>query len=145
MLRYALPIFRKQVKQEEGDMARGARKGVLPPVLSAGLLAYSLSPSLAADKKLPCGQQTAPNVNCTCDLKSLRPLQGAIGMGEVQEKAEKIKAKPEKEKQKLEADPIKIVRGPDGSRSRWTTVRNRSSSRRPSLVAGRVSERYLQL
>jgi len=108
---YRLP---KEVKQQEGDLARGARKGILPPVLSAGLLAYSLSPSLAADQKLPCGQQTAPNVNCSCDLKSLRPLQGAIGMGEVQEKAEKIKARPEKEQKKLEADPIKIIRGPDG-------------------------------
>jgi hypothetical protein len=35
-------------------------------------------------------------------------------MGEVRQKAEKIKAKPKKEENKLAADPIKVVRGPDG-------------------------------
>jgi hypothetical protein len=82
-------------------------------VLSVAFLVYSLIPSLAADD-VRCDQQTAPDVNCACDLKSLRPLQGAVGMGEVWQKAEKIKAKPEKEENKLAADPIKVVRGPDG-------------------------------
>ena len=99
-----------------GEMVRGAarlNKLLLPLVLSVAFLAYSLLPSLATDK-VRCDQQTAPGVNCTCDLKSLRPLQGAVGMGEVRQKAEKIKAKPEKEESKLAADPIKVVRGPDG-------------------------------
>jgi hypothetical protein len=102
------------IKREEGEMFRAARNGLLLVVLSGGFMAYSLSPSLAADKELRCDEQTVPGVNCTCDLKLLRPLQGAVGMGEVQEKAEKIEAKLEKEQRKLEADPIKVVRGPDG-------------------------------
>jgi hypothetical protein len=62
----------------------------------------------------PCDQQTAPRVNCTCDLRSLRPLQGAVGMGEVLEKKAKIDKKPDKEKRHLADDPIKVVRGPGG-------------------------------
>jgi hypothetical protein len=95
-------------------MVRGAAlwsKLPLPLVLSVALLPYS---SNLATGQVRCDQQTAPGVNCTCDLKSLRPLQGAVGMGEVRQKAEKIKAKPMKEESKLAADPIKVVRGPDG-------------------------------
>jgi hypothetical protein len=77
-------------------------------------LAYGSSASTAADKKQRCDLRTAPGVGCTCDLKSLRPLQGAVGMGEVQQKADKIKKKPKKEENKLAADPIKVVRGPGG-------------------------------
>lgn len=86
-------------------------KPLLPLVLSVGFLTVEAMPSLAANG---CDSQTAPGVNCTCDLKSLRPLQGAIGMGEVQHKADKIKKKPQKEESKLAADPIKVVRGPGG-------------------------------
>ena len=95
-------------------MVRGAAlwsKLPLPLVLSVALLSYS---SNLATGQVRCDQQTAPGVNCTCDLKSLRPLQGAVGMGEVRQKAEKIKAKPEKEESKLAVNPIKVVRGPDG-------------------------------
>jgi hypothetical protein len=77
-------------------------------------LAYGSPASTAADKKQRCDRQTMPGVGCTCDLKSLRPLQGAVGMGEVQQKADKIKQKPKKEENKLAADPIKVVRGPGG-------------------------------
>jgi hypothetical protein len=35
-------------------------------------------------------------------------------MGEVQQKADKIKKKSKKEENKLAADPIKVVRGPGG-------------------------------
>src|SRR4029077_12134369 len=97
-----------------------SNKLLLPLVLSVAFLAYSLLPSLATDK-VRCDQQTAPGVNCTCDLKSLRPLQGAVGMGEVRQKAEKIKAKPEKEESKLAVD------NQGRTRSGWTTVRNRPS------------------
>ena len=77
-------------------------------------LAYGSSASPAADKKQRCDLQTMPGVGCTCDLKSLRPLQGAVGMGEVQQKADKIKKKPKREERNLAADPIKVVRGPGG-------------------------------
>ena len=93
-------------------MIQGAAhwKPFLPLVLAVGFLTCGSSLSLATDN---CDQQTALGVNCTCDLKSLRPLQGAVGMREVQQKADKIKKKPEKEEGKLAADPIKVVRGPD--------------------------------
>ena len=61
-----------------------------------------------------CTQQTtAPGVKCTCDLRTLRPLQGAVGMEEVKKKAKDIKNK-EKTRLDLAYDPIKIVRGPNG-------------------------------
>ena len=66
----------------------------LPLVLSVVFLACGSSLSLAADETRRCDPQTAPRVNCTCDLNSLRPLQGAVGMGEVQQKADKIKKSP---------------------------------------------------
>src|SRR5262249_27366581 len=88
--------------------------GILSLALSFAFVTCGLGPSLA-DEKLRCDQRTVPGVNCSCDLKSLRPLQGAVGMGEVRQKAEKIKEKPKKEEGKLAADPIKVVRGPDGN------------------------------
>jgi hypothetical protein len=61
-----------------------------------------------------CSQQTtAPGAKCTCDLRTLRPLQGAVGMEEVKKKAKDIKNK-EKTRLDLAYDPIKIVRGPNG-------------------------------
>jgi hypothetical protein len=80
-------------------------------VLAFGLLVCG---SVSYAETLPCDQQAKPGVNCTCDLRSLRPLQGAVGMGEVLEKKAKIEKKPDKEKRHLEADPIKVVRGPAG-------------------------------
>jgi hypothetical protein len=80
-------------------------------VLSVGLFAYGSASSAAT---LHCDQNTAAGMKCTCDLHSLRPLQGAIGMGEVRAKAAKIIEKPDKQRQKLGEDPIKVVRGPDG-------------------------------
>src|SRR6516164_4208930 len=67
---------------------------LLQLVLSVGFLACGSALSVAADKGQRCDPRTAPGVNCTCDLKSLRPLQGAVGMGEVQQKADKIKKSP---------------------------------------------------
>jgi hypothetical protein len=67
----------------------------------------------AAD--LVCDGQTAIGTNCRCDLRSLRPLQGGIGMAEVRDKADKIVNKPDKELKDLRADPIKVVRGPAGA------------------------------
>jgi hypothetical protein len=61
-----------------------------------------------------CSQQTtAPGMKCTCDLGTLRPLQGAVGMEEVRKKARDIK-NGEKTRLDLAYDPIKIVRGPNG-------------------------------
>ena len=87
---------------------------LLQLMLSVGFLACGSALSVAADKGQRCDPHTAPGVNCTCDLKSLRPLQGAVGMGEVRQKTDKINKKPKKEASKLAADPIKVVRGPAG-------------------------------
>jgi hypothetical protein len=61
-----------------------------------------------------CGAGTPEGVNCSCELRTLRPLQGAVGMAEVRDKAAKIAAKPDKEAKDLANDPIKLVRGPGG-------------------------------
>jgi hypothetical protein len=79
-------------------------------VLFAGFIGYYVPKSHAA--MLQCDQNTAAGVNCSCELRSLRPLQGAIGMGEVLAKADKIRNKPDKAMRKLEDDPVKVVRGP---------------------------------
>jgi hypothetical protein len=63
----------------------------------------------------PCDNQTKPGVNCACDLRTLRPLQGAVGMEEVRDKAKKIAKKTEKELRDLSSDPIKVIRGPGDS------------------------------
>ena len=62
-----------------------------------------------------CGAGSNTGVNCSCDVRTLRPLQGAVGMEEVRDKADKIRAKPGKECRKLASDPIKVVRGPGGA------------------------------
>jgi hypothetical protein len=62
-----------------------------------------------------CKQQTtAPGAKCNCDLRTLQPLQGAVGMEEVRDKIAKIELDPQKKRIDLAYDPIKIVRGPDG-------------------------------
>jgi hypothetical protein len=73
-------------------------------LVAAGSPTWAKAPS--------CGQKTDIKTNCTCDLNALRPLQGAIGMGEVRDKAAKIAKSPDKERKDLEKDPIKVVRGP---------------------------------
>lgn len=62
-----------------------------------------------------CTVQTAAGQTCGCDVRLLRPLQGAIGFDEVMNKVEKIRAKPKKAWKDLEADPIKVVHGPGGA------------------------------
>ena len=85
-----------------------------PCLLAASALCIPLE-AVAADAAAPaCGALSPPKVNCSCDVRALRPLQGALGMEEVRAKAEKIAGKPDKEARKLEADPIKVVIGPGG-------------------------------
>jgi hypothetical protein len=61
-----------------------------------------------------CTQQTtAPGAKCNCDLRSLRPLQGAVGMEEVRKKRDDIVGGT-KTRLDLAYDPIKIARGPNG-------------------------------
>jgi hypothetical protein len=78
--------------------------------LAIGLIAQIGATDAAAAE---C-EQPAPQPTFTCDLATLRPLQGAIGMGEVRIKADRITAKPKKERKKLACDPIMTVRGPGG-------------------------------
>jgi hypothetical protein len=59
-----------------------------------------------------CGASYKAVVPCSCDVRTLRPLQGAVGMEEVRNKADKIKARPRKACEILASDPIKVVRGP---------------------------------
>jgi hypothetical protein len=60
-----------------------------------------------------CKQQNGVGVKCTCDLGSLRPLQGAVGLEEVYKKRDDISS-GKKTRFDLAFDPIKIVRGFDG-------------------------------
>jgi hypothetical protein len=58
-----------------------------------------------------CSQQTIVGMKCNCDLRTLRPLQGAVGMEEVRKKAKDIR-NGEKTRFDLAYDPIKIARDP---------------------------------
>lgn len=82
---------------------------MLARLIVLGLL-LPLPAAAAADT--PCDAAAKAGVTCTCDVRTLRPLQGAIGMEEVRDKVQKIAAKPKKEWQDLVADPVKVIRGP---------------------------------
>jgi hypothetical protein len=76
------------------------------------VLGLLLSLPAAAAEKLSCDVSTKASVTCSCDVRTLRPLQGAIGLEEVLAKKQKIAAHPERERRDLEDDPIKVIRGP---------------------------------
>ena len=98
-------------REIDTEMSYNAMCWIRYVILMFGLLVCR---SVSHAEMLSCDQQTRPGVNCLCDLRSLRPLQGAVGMGEVLEKRAKIEKKTEKAKRHLAADPIKVVRGPGG-------------------------------
>jgi hypothetical protein len=75
----------------------------------AGL--FSVSPAVA---ELPACSATRAQKFCGCDFTKLRPLQGAVGMGEVTYKASTIANDTDGEYKALKKDPIKVVVGPDG-------------------------------
>lgn len=77
------------------------------------LLAIPSGSAAAADEG--CSDKTSAGTVCTCDVRELRPLQGAIGLDEVESKAAKIEDKPKKAMRALAADPIKVVHGPGGA------------------------------
>ena len=85
----------------------GAR--MLAQLIVLGLL---LSLPAAAADKLSCDVSTKTGVTCSCDVRTLRPLQGAIGLEEVRAKEQKIAAHPKREWRDLQDDPIKVIRGP---------------------------------
>lgn len=60
-----------------------------------------------------CSPNTPAGAKCTCDLTTLRPLQGAAGLGEVAKKIKDVTENPRDEMDGLEASPVKVVRGPD--------------------------------
>jgi hypothetical protein len=64
---------------------------------------------------IACRDSSKGGVPCSCDVRTLRPLQGAVGMEEVREISSKIKDKPGKACRKLASDPIKVVRGPENA------------------------------
>lgn len=85
----------------------GAR--MLAQLIVLGLL---LSLPAAAADTMSCGVAAKAGVTCSCDVRTLRPLQGAIGLEEVRAKQQKIAEHPKREWKDLEDDPIKVIRGP---------------------------------
>lgn len=74
---------------------------------------------ISADNTRETCTQAKAGMKCTCDLGSLRPLQGAVGMEEVRKKSGDIvdtdkNVTGKKTRLDLAYDPIKIVRGPNG-------------------------------
>lgn len=74
-------------------------------------LALSVGVARAADR--PCAAATGGDAPCACDVRTLHPLQGAVGRDEVRHKAEAIADHPKKARKALARDPILVVRGPD--------------------------------
>src|SRR5512133_713059 len=79
------------------------------PVFLTGLLAMSVQ------AQNTCDAQSKVDAVCTCDVRTLRPLQGAVGLEEVEDKAAKIEKNPKKAREKLQDDPIKVLQGPGGA------------------------------
>ena len=74
-----------------------------------------LATGAAAEPDPPaCSPATAVKAICTCDVNTLRPLQGAIGLEQVRNDMAGIQSRPDHELKKLAKDPIKVVHGPDG-------------------------------
>jgi hypothetical protein len=76
------------------------------------VLGILLSLPAAAADTMSCGVSTKAGVTCSCDVRTLRPLQGAIGLEEVRAKQQNIAEHPKREWKDLEDDPIKVIRGP---------------------------------
>jgi hypothetical protein len=79
------------------------------PVFLTGLLAMSVQ------AQNTCDAQSKVDAVCTCDVRTLRPLQGALGLEEVEDKAAKIEKNPKKAREILQDDPIKVLQGPGGA------------------------------
>jgi hypothetical protein len=62
-----------------------------------------------------CDAVSGEDKICPCDVNTLRPLQGAVGMEEVKKKKDDIKAEFDEEWKDVVDDPIKVVRGPGGA------------------------------
>jgi len=90
----------------------GRRPNVARPAAAALIFASLLSvrPVVA---EVPVCSATAQTV-CSCDLTMLRPLQGAVGIEEVAYKQKKISKHADREREKLKAEPIQVLLGPDG-------------------------------
>ena len=76
---------------------------------AAAVPAAAQSPGPAA-----CTQATPLHATCTCDIRTLHPLQGALGADQVQGDVERIRANPDRAWRKLNEDPIAVVQGPEG-------------------------------
>lgn len=87
----------------------------MKPMFRLLMVVLSFSPAVAQAAEAPCSADTEAGATCRCDARTLRPLQGAIGMAEVQDKADRIAAKPNKEWRELQEDPVKVVRGSGGA------------------------------
>ena len=78
------------------------------------LLAAALTLSAPASAQDPACGVAAMGTPCVCDLATLRPLQGAVGMNEVAWKEARIARHPKRAHEALERDPVKVVLGPEG-------------------------------
>lgn len=99
---------------------------------------YEISAESSPDT---CLQETYAGMKCNCDLGSLRPLQGALGLAEVEKKKDDIVLSEEKKRLDLAYDPIKLVRGPNwlvGGHSGFLYITDHHHGARAWLEAGRT-------
>jgi hypothetical protein len=89
-----------------GEMKFGGRSRSAYNHISRG---YEISSDSSPDT---CRQESYVGVKCNCDLRTLQPLQGAVGMEEVRVKAKDIVDHEKKKRVALAYDPIKLVRSP---------------------------------
>jgi hypothetical protein len=101
---------------------------------------YEISADSSPDT---CRQEWYAGTKCNCDLGSLRPLQGAVGLAEVTKKKDDIvsetKVSETKARLDLAYDPITLVRGPNylvGGRSGFLYVTDHHHGARAWMEAG---------
>jgi len=95
------------------DLVKRTITGALISKSDGGYVALPIYGTITDVSADTCKSRTLSPANCVCDLRWLRPLQGAVGLGEVADKAKKIRdpQKLAKERADLEQDPIKVVLG----------------------------------
>jgi hypothetical protein len=82
--------------------------------LRALVILMLFAPSaIAAD--LSCNDETIGSGNERCDVRRLKPLQGALGMVEVRAKASDIIQNCNAEWKHLSRKPIEVIKGPDSN------------------------------
>jgi hypothetical protein len=85
-----------------------------------GATSFGPKDAAAAEGIQACAKETPKGAACRCKLSSLHPMQGAVGMMEVDDRSAAISGMKEKKLEKYEeCRPVPLVLGPPGNDPRF--------------------------